>query len=73
MQKSAAVLGLENVLSDCSTNLPPTSLVNSFSSLVLFSIQLSYGPESFALSLPFNTVNPDPSYNPLASQPRPFV
>lgn len=57
-QKSAAVLGLVNVLSEVITSLSPSIAVYSLTKLLRLSDHLRDGTAVVAITLPFNTVKP---------------
>ena len=61
IQKSAAVLGLENVLSEFITQLSFSKVAYSFINFSRFSFQLNEVTQFFARILPFKTVKERPS------------
>ena len=58
IQKSAAVLGLVNVLSEVITSLPSSFVLYSLTKLLRLSDDLREGTVVVAITLPFKTVNP---------------
>lgn len=58
VQKSAAVLGLEKVLSESIVQMPLFKVAYSSTILSLFAFHVKEGTQLLATMLPFNTVNP---------------
>lgn len=59
VQKSAALLGLENVLSEFITQFPFSKVAYSLINFSRFSFHWNDGAQLFANILPFRTVKPD--------------